>query len=182
MSDTTELERRDAAVTPALTAIVADGSAVGFVNPRTGSVVKADSPPDELGDYLELVRHVVAELGEVDRQVSSWIVAQMDKRVSWTLDAAGVKLSSSSPQADPVYDLEKLRGVLHRLVRQGAISGEAADACIVQKPAPPAPPPEVSKSAVAKLVKLGPHVAKAIDRAVIRRAGDGERKVKVTPR
>jgi hypothetical protein len=178
MPDTPALR---ASVTPELAAHVIGGAAVAFVNPRTGSVVDAKSDAEELADYLELVRHVRDELRQVDAQVSSWIVARMDASLSWTLATSVGKVTADSPQADPVYDLEKLRGILHRLVREGAIAEEAAAACIVQRPAPPAPPPAVDRSAVAKLCKLSPRVAKRVEGAVVRRAGSGERKVSVKP-
>lgn len=165
-------------VTPPLEALHDGAEAVAFVNPRTGEAVDAKSDPDALADYLDLVRTLARELSLVDRQVSSWIVARMDASLSWTLETTAGKLEAASPASDPVYDLERLRGILHRLVRTGAISEEAARACIVQPPAPPAPPERVDRAAVNRLRKL-PGVSKAIDRAVTRTAGDGERGVRL---
>lgn len=129
---------------------------VQLVDPSTGELLTLDATTDLLGEFLDHVRDVEAQLREQKRAVSRELHARMDREGLWTVRLPGLTVSGQSP-ARVEYDGDQLHDALEQLVAADLISETASLAACESvtewKP---------KVAGINRLIKLGGRVAELV--------------------
>lgn len=144
----------------------------------TGEIVKLeDASTAAIASWLRAYSDAQDAFKEAKRAIDAEMAKRADFDAAYHFDVEGIgRITVTGPNAEAVWDVEKLRGVLQDLVTAGEIAPVAANACVEEVTTY-----KVKLTGINALIKLGGYVSKSVQscrelheptrRASLRRTG-----------